>query len=126
MKESGSKAPKIFGLPLDSTSDSIADVVRHEWKMNQLEHITESMYMAENKTRKNNISNSYWNYALEHSELFQERLMEESSYVKVDRYWYIINSILNEFEKPKYTQLSKSYFANKSRKLCYRKGIFYQ
>ena len=105
MKEFGSKAPKIFGLPLDSTSDSIANVVRHEWKMNQLEPITESMYMAENKTRKNNISNSYWNYALEHSELFQERLMEESSYVKVDRYWYIINSILNEFEKPKYTQL---------------------
>ena len=105
MKEFGSKAPKIFELPLDSTSDSIVDVVRQQWKMYQLEHITESMYMVENETRKNNIPNSYWNYALEHSGLFQERPMEESRYVRIDIYWYSINGILNEFGKPKYTQL---------------------
>ena len=53
VKMFGSKAPKIFELPLDSTSDSIEDVLRKPWKMNQLEHMTESMYVAENKTRKN-------------------------------------------------------------------------
>ena len=61
--------------------------------------------MAENETRKNDISNSYWNYALEHSGLFQERSVEESRYVTIDIYWNNINSILNEFEKPKYNQL---------------------
>ena len=40
VKVFGSKVPKIFELPLDSTSDSIVDVVRHQWKMYQLEHIT--------------------------------------------------------------------------------------
>ena len=54
----GSKAPKIFKLPLDSTSDSIVDVIRHQEKMYQLVHIRESMCIAENETRKNNISNS--------------------------------------------------------------------
>ena len=63
------------------------------------------MYMVENETRKNNIPNSYWNYALEHSGLFQERPMEESRYVRIDIYWNSINGILNEFGKPKYTQL---------------------
>ena len=53
VKMFGSKAPKIFELPLDSTSDSIEDVLRKPWKMYQLEHMTESMYVAENKTRKN-------------------------------------------------------------------------
>ena len=105
MKVFGSKAPKIFELPLDSTSDSIVDVVRKQWKMYQLEHITESMYMVENETRKNNIPNSYWNYALEHSGLFQERPMEESRYVRIDIYWNSINGILNEFGKPKYTEV---------------------
>ena len=93
-----SKAPKIFELPLDSTSDSIVDVVRHQWKIYQLEHITESMYVVENETRKNNIPNSFWNYALEHSGLFQERSMEESTYVRIDIYWDSINGILNELE----------------------------
>ena len=73
--------------------------------MYQLVHIRESMCIAENETRKNNISNSYWNYSLEHSKLFQERLMEESRYVRIDSYWNSINGILNEFAKPKYTQL---------------------
>ena len=58
VKVFGSKAPKIFELPLDSTSDSIVDAVRNQWKMYQFEHITESMYMVENETRKN-IPNSY-------------------------------------------------------------------
>ena len=30
MKVFGSKAPKMFELPFDFTSDSIADVVRHQ------------------------------------------------------------------------------------------------
>ena len=72
VKVFGPKAPKIFELPLDSTSDSIVDVVRHQWKMYQLQHITESMFIVENETRKNNIPNSHWNYALGHSGLFQE------------------------------------------------------
>ena len=55
--------------------------------------------MAENETRKNNISNFYWNYALEHSGLLQERPMEESRYVRIDSYWNSINGILNEFGK---------------------------
>ena len=38
---------------MDSTSDSIEDVLRNPWEMYQLEHMTESMYVAENKTRKN-------------------------------------------------------------------------
>ena len=63
------------------------------------------MYMIENETRKNNIPNSYWNYALEHSRLFQERPMEESRHVRIDIYWNSINGILNEFRKPKYIQL---------------------
>ena len=49
VKVFGSKALKIFELPLDSTKDFIVDIVRRQWKINQLEHITESMYMAENK-----------------------------------------------------------------------------
>lgn len=49
VKDFGSKALKIFELPLDSTKDFIVDIVRRQWKINQLEHITESMYMAENK-----------------------------------------------------------------------------
>ena len=103
VKVYGSKVPKIFKLPLDSTCDSISDVVRHQWKMYQFEHITRAMHMAENETRKNNISNSYWNYALEHSGLFQERPMEESRCVRIDGYWNSINGVLNEFGKPKYT-----------------------
>ena len=63
------------------------------------------MYIAENETRKNNISNSYWNYVLEHSGLFQERHVEESRYVRIDSCWNIMNGILNEFTKPIYTQL---------------------
>ena len=105
VKVFGSKAPKIFKLPLDSTSYSIVDVKRHQWKMYQFVHITESMYIAENETRKNSISNSYWNYALEHSGLFQERPMEESRYVRISSYWNSINGILNKFAKPIYTQL---------------------
>ena len=31
--------------------------------------------------------------------------MEESRYVTIDIYWNNINSILNEFGKPKYNQL---------------------
>ena len=57
----GSKPPKIFELPLDSSSDSILGVVRHQWKTYQLENITQSMYISENEERNNNISNSYWN-----------------------------------------------------------------
>ena len=102
MKVLDSKAPKIFELPLDSTSDSILDVVKHQWKMYQLEHVTESMCMVENETRKNTIPNSYWNYALEHSQLFQERPIEENRYVRIDIYWNSINGILNEFGKPKH------------------------
>ena len=101
----GSKAPKIFKLPLESTSDSIVDVMRHQWKMYQLVNITESMHIAENETRKNSISNSYRNYALEHSRLFQERPMEESRYVRIGSYWNSINGTLNEFAKPIYTLL---------------------
>ena len=56
--------------------------------------------MPVNET-KNNIFNSYWNYACEHSRLFQEWSMEESRRVKIDRYW---NS-LSKFRKPKYTKL---------------------
>ena len=52
MKVFASKAPKIFELPLDFTSDSTVDAVRQQWKMYQLEHITESIYMVENETRK--------------------------------------------------------------------------
>ena len=61
--------------------------------------------MAENKTRKKNMSNSYWIYALEHSGLSQEKPMEESRYVRIDSYWNSINGILNKFGKPNYTQL---------------------
>ena len=57
----GSKPPKVFELPLDSSSDSILGVVRHQWKMYQLENITQSMYISENEERNNNISSSYWN-----------------------------------------------------------------
>ena len=78
----GSKEPTTFELPLDSTSYFIVDVVRHHWKMYQTEHITESIYMAENETRKN-ISNSYWNYVLEHSGLSQDKPMEESRNVRI-------------------------------------------
>ena len=77
MKVFRSKAPKIFELPLDSISDSIVDVVRYQWKMHQLEHITESMYTVENETRKNNIPNSYWNYVLEHSDYFKRGLWKK-------------------------------------------------
>ena len=38
--------------------------------------------MAENETRKN-ISNSYWNYVLEHSGLSQDEPMEESRNVRI-------------------------------------------
>lgn len=99
------KPPKIFELPLDSTSDSNVNVKRHLWEMYQFEHITELVCMAENETRKNNISNSNRNYALEHSRLFQERPVEGSRYVRIDSYRNSINGILNEFEKPACTRL---------------------
>ena len=101
VKMFGPKAPKIFKLPLGSTIDSIVDVVRHQWKMYQIEPITELMYMAANGTRKNNISSSHWYYSPEHSGLFQGRYMKESRYVRIDSYWNSINGIVNEFGKPK-------------------------
>ena len=50
--------------------------------------------------QKNNISNFHWNYAPEHSGLFQQRSMKESRYVRIGSYWNSIYGILNEFGKP--------------------------
>ena len=72
--------------------------------MHQLEHTTESVYMAENETRKNSISKSYWNYPLEHSGTFREaseRPMDKGRDVRIDYYWNSVNGILNESGKLK-------------------------
>ena len=52
--------------------------------------------MAENETKNNNISNSYWDYALEHSGLFQETPMEENRYARIDSSCKLCNKKIND------------------------------
>ena len=45
----GSKATNILNVSFDKTQAEIIDMVRHQWKMYQLEEILESMYLVQVK-----------------------------------------------------------------------------
>ena len=45
----GSKATNILNVSFDKTQAEIIDMVRHQWKMYQLEEIPESMYLVQVK-----------------------------------------------------------------------------
>ena len=46
----GSKATNIFSVSFDKTQAEIIDLVRHQWKMYQLEEIPESVYLVQVKS----------------------------------------------------------------------------
>lgn len=46
----GSKATNIFNVSFDKTQAEIIDLVRHQWKMYQLEEIPESVYLVQVKS----------------------------------------------------------------------------
>ena len=46
----GSKATNVFNGSFDKTQAEIIDLVRHQWKMYQLEEIPESVYLVQVKS----------------------------------------------------------------------------
>ena len=103
----GKKANNAFEVPYDVSQSEIIDMIRHQWKMYQLEQIPKSSYVlnADKEKKNKRRQNSYWQYAREYCGIFPSEYNDEGQFVRLDDYWCSVKMILNENGKPKYPQL---------------------
>ena len=60
LKMFGSRSSLVFNVSPDKSSDDIVDIIRNQWRMNQAEIISESMYLCQTSKTKPVNDVSYW------------------------------------------------------------------
>ena len=96
-----SKATNVFNVSSDKIPAEIDDILRHQWKMYQLEEISESLYLVKVKDDSDKVcstssGNNYWAYALKYCGIFSQSVKLEVKYIRLDDYLGGIGEIIDE------------------------------